>query len=451
MTTAGAQPVELEALVRDAFASVAVTAYARGIDITVHIDHRLPARASGDAAACGAYLRRGLARTIEAGHTGRIAMALWREPGDAGPRIVLEACRGLGGAGPPPARLADLWALPLGGARAEPRPHRLDEHAETVLIPLPLAPEPGAPALAERWRATFQGRYLLQVRDVLIDTARMRASLAALGLETDPAGAPDQALALARRRVGAGGRVDIALLDAGLLGPAADELARAFRQDPRLADAVIVLTGADRAQRARRLAPGGAALFDAVPGAPMPWRRLLEVLEELIEARSRVGAAPVGAAQVPRAAAGGAQTPATPAIPDLAGRRILIAEDVATNQVLLRAMLAPTGAAIETVSGGDDVLARHAEAPADLIVMDLQMPGMGGFAAARHIRDLAGKPGKVPIVTLTAHAGSADRERAARAGMDAYFSKPVVVAEFYDELRRLLAADGPGGARHDDT
>ncbi len=128
----------------------------------------------------------------------------------------------------------------------------------------------------------------------------------------------------------------------------------------------------------------------------------------------------------------------------MAGRRILIAEDVATNQVLLQAVLAPTGAEIEVVADGAAVVERHGEAPADLIVMDLQMPGTGGIAAVRRIRALDGAPGAVPVVALTAYARSADRQLALDAGMDAYLAKPIVVAEFYDLLRQLLPEDGDG-------
>jgi CheY-like chemotaxis protein len=133
--------------------------------------------------------------------------------------------------------------------------------------------------------------------------------------------------------------------------------------------------------------------------------------------------------------------PSKGAIPSLAGRRILIAEDVATNQILLEAVLAPTGAEVEVVTDGATVLERHAEAPADLILMDLQMPGMGGIAAVRRLRAKGGAARVVPIVALTAYARSADHKLALSAGMDAYLAKPIVVSDLYDLLRRLLPAD----------
>jgi CheY-like chemotaxis protein len=129
-------------------------------------------------------------------------------------------------------------------------------------------------------------------------------------------------------------------------------------------------------------------------------------------------------------------------IPSLAGRRILIAEDVPTNQFLLEAVLAPTRAEVEVVADGIALLERYALAPADLILMDLQMPGMGGVAALRRLRVLSDAARAVPVVALTAYAREADRRASLKAGMDAYLAKPIVVAELYDLLRKLLPEGG---------
>jgi len=124
--------------------------------------------------------------------------------------------------------------------------------------------------------------------------------------------------------------------------------------------------------------------------------------------------------------------------PDLSGRRILIAEDAETNQVLLRAVLAPTGAAVEVVSDGVALVERHRAEPADLILLDLHMPEMGGLEALRHIRAMKGATAAVKIVAQTAYARSADRKRALDAGADAFVAKPIVVAEFSALIGALL-------------
>jgi CheY-like chemotaxis protein len=419
--------IDLDTLLRDAISSIAVTTYARRIGTSAHIDNRLPCAGQGDAKALSGYLRRGLARTVDAGRTERIALALWLD--DAAPGIVLEACRALRQGERPLAGLADIWTLPIGGSAAQPVAGRNSDGVETVLIALPCTPDPDTPLMALKWCGAFRGRYLLSVRDMLFDHAKSQASFAAAGAEAAFAATPVEALELARDRVGKGQTVDYLLLDGHRLGAAAITLAQDFRADPRLAGTRIVLTGD---VRGLELSGDDATLFDIVPRISVPWRRLMDLLYDLVREPGEVPA--------PQPVAG--KTAGD--IPALAGRRILIAEDVATNQVLLEAVLAPTGAEVEAVTDGAAVLERQAAAPADLILMDLQMPGMGGIAAMRHLRALGGAAGAVPVVALTAYARSTDRQLALDAGMDAYLAKPIVVAEFYDLLRRLLPEDGDG-------
>ena len=424
--------IDLESLLRDAISSIAVNSYSRGVGVTAHIDNRLPGSVLCDVKALSGFLRRGLARTVEARRTEMVALGLWlddgeRDHGEAG--LLLEACRAVRQGERPLAGLADLWTLPLCGGTARPGAGRLSDGVEAVLIPLPCKPVPDAPLMAHRWGGAFHGRYILNVLDLLFDHERTRVSLAAVGLEAGFAATPEEALEWARDRTGKGKAVDFLVLDGHRLSAAAIALAREFRADPRLAGTRIVLTGD---ARGLDLSGDDTALFDAVRRVSLPWRRLMSLLHDLVREPAEN---PVPQPAASRAAGD---------IPVLAGRRILIAEDVATNRVLLEAVLAPTGAEVEVVTDGAAVVERHSEAPADLILMDLQMPGMGGIAAMRQIRTLEGATGSVRIVALTAYARSADRQLALDAGMDAYLAKPIVVAEFYDLLRRLLPEGGSG-------
>ena len=80
----------------------------------------------------------------------------------------------------------------------------------------------------------------------------------------------------------------------------------------------------------------------------------------------------------------------------------------------------------------------------DLVLMDLQLPGIDGAEALRQIR--AGGPAKVvPVIAVTAFAMKNDQERAALAGFDGYLAKPINVRAFPSQIRAFLADGGPDG------
>jgi signal transduction histidine kinase len=110
--------------------------------------------------------------------------------------------------------------------------------------------------------------------------------------------------------------------------------------------------------------------------------------------------------------------------------RILVAEDTPTNQKLISHVLAKRGHVVEIVATGEDAVAAVEAQAFDVILMDVQMPKMDGLEATTKIRELpAGR--RVPIVALTAHAMSGDRQRCIDAGMDDYLPKPL-------DIRKLL-------------
>jgi CheY-like chemotaxis protein len=112
----------------------------------------------------------------------------------------------------------------------------------------------------------------------------------------------------------------------------------------------------------------------------------------------------------------------------LAGKRILIADDMAVNRIVVTHLLEPSGAElIEAKDGKEAVeafLARQGKI--DLILMDITMPNMDGYEAARAIRSsgLAGAE-NVPIIAMTAHTDRADADAAIGAGMDSHLWKPI--------------------------
>jgi PAS domain S-box-containing protein len=117
-----------------------------------------------------------------------------------------------------------------------------------------------------------------------------------------------------------------------------------------------------------------------------------------------------------------------------AGRllRILVAEDNATNQKLVAALFEHRHDAVVMTQNGSEAVERSASEKFDLILMDVQMPVMSGLEATAAIRARErATGGHVPIVAMTAHAMTGDRERCLAAGMDGYLSKPIDQRSLY--------------------
>ena len=129
------------------------------------------------------------------------------------------------------------------------------------------------------------------------------------------------------------------------------------------------------------------------------------------------------------------------------GLRVLVAEDNATNQKLVSAMLDQKGHTVTLVGNGKLAVERAAQEPFDLILMDVQMPEMSGIEATIVIRKQEEGTGRrLPIVALTARAMAGDREQCLAAGMDAYVSKPVKADELFSAIDAVVAGT-PASAR----
>ena len=115
---------------------------------------------------------------------------------------------------------------------------------------------------------------------------------------------------------------------------------------------------------------------------------------------------------------------ATGGPPAIQGARVLLAEDNDINQQIVVEILKTTGVEVDVVDTGKKAVAAVASIRYDLVLMDIQMPEMDGVEAARRIRAMEGDRGGVPIIALTAHAMSGDREKSLAAGMNDHVSKP---------------------------
>lgn len=175
-------------------------------------------------------------------------------------------------------------------------------------------------------------------------------------------------------------------------------------------------------------------------------RRLVELMQGTLSVRSEAGRGTSVLIALPLRAAseypGPRQVQEAVVVEAGPGLRILLAEDEAINQLAMRTLLEKAGHLVAIAQNGQEVLDLLRRDDFDCILMDVQMPVMSGIEATRRIRsspDLAGKR-DIPVIALTAHAMSGDREAFLEAGMDDYLAKPVGL----DDLVKALARIGRG-------
>ncbi len=125
------------------------------------------------------------------------------------------------------------------------------------------------------------------------------------------------------------------------------------------------------------------------------------------------------------------------------GADVLLVEDNPVNQLVGQEFLRALGLNVRLAEGGEAALAACTERLPDLVLMDLQMPGMDGLEATRALRRLQRELNRpaLPIVALTAHAGPEDHAACHDAGMDGVLTKPLAMATLGQQLARWL----PGG------
>lgn len=123
------------------------------------------------------------------------------------------------------------------------------------------------------------------------------------------------------------------------------------------------------------------------------------------------------------------------ALPSLKGKRILIAEDSPDNQEIFQLFMERAGAEVKIVSDGEASVHAATENKFDLILMDLQMPGIDGKEAARRIFSAGSK---TPIVALTAHAMESEKEECRKIGFGGHITKPVGEASLIREVANYL-------------
>ena len=118
-------------------------------------------------------------------------------------------------------------------------------------------------------------------------------------------------------------------------------------------------------------------------------------------------------------------------------KRILVADDRASSRELVRTMLEHCGYEVIEAADGAEAVEKARENQPQLILLDLQMPGLDGYGVIRRLRSEI-RFAATPIVAVTASAMHADGERVIAAGFSGYITKPIRLAQLRSEVARLL-------------
>ena len=187
---------------------------------------------------------------------------------------------------------------------------------------------------------------------------------------------------------------------------------------------------------------GGAGLGLAIS------RGLVELMDGEIGVDSVEGEGSRFWFRVMAPAAGAAVMAVEPEIPVLpAGARVLVVDDARANRELIMALLSPFHLQLTEAADGLEALEATRTKHFDLVLMDLQMPGLDGIAATRAIRSGPELNSRTPIVAVSASVQPSDVEACHQAGMDDHIGKPISARELVGKVAYWIAPQGPGPAR----
>jgi CheY-like chemotaxis protein len=285
-----------------------------------------------------------------------------------------------------------------------------------------------APATAVDARR-LSGIRALVVDDNVLSRQMLERQLSAWHMDPMAVGDGVAALAALSAAAASGRPFSILLLDAKMPDSSGFEVAMEINQRPELAGTTIVLLSASGAgcESALRRDAGIAGCV----AKPVKAAKLLREMARALDVRR--GLEPT------RPASDLHEAPARSAV---ASKRILVAEDNIVNQRVASALLSKRGHQVTVVDNGLAAVAAAATGDYDLVLMDVQMPGMDGFEATAAIRVAERTIGRhLPIIAMTAHALRGDAERCLERGMDGYLSKPLSADRLYAAVDEAPATD----------
>ncbi len=283
---------------------------------------------------------------------------------------------------------------------------------------------------------SLRGRRLLLVEDNACVRRNIAENLRRWGVMVVEAHSGDEAMAALRMAQKAGDAFDLMLVDAKMPEPGGFELPSHFHAEGAPCDRIVMMLSTESQRndsaRCRQLGVrshvvkpfSSIELLDAIRLALVNNVEPAEALEEfrIDEALAEVGK-------------------------PVKRRKVLLVEDNPVNQTVASKVLERNGFEVTVASDGQEAIDCFEKQRFDIILMDVQMPILGGLEATRAIRArearrswaMSGRWESVPIVAMTAHVMAGDRERCLDAGMDDYVTKPIQPAELFAAIERACA------------
>ena len=290
------------------------------------------------------------------------------------------------------------------------------------------------PEIARPRRTLPSGKRVLVVDDSASAREILAGMLSNFGFTVEMAHSGLQAVSALEEAAGAGAAFDLVLMDWRMPGLDGIETARRIKSNRKLAaiPSILMVTAFGREEVMKLAEEAG---LDGFLLKPVNESVLYDAVMDVFGARQST--------DTPAAGHRGAGV----AVAGVAGKRVLVVEDNAINRELAVELLEDLGLVVEVAVDGREGVEKVHREPFDLVLMDIQMPVLDGLSAAREIRSDK-RFAALPIIAMTAHAMSGDRDKSLAAGMNDHLTKPIDPEQLAVTLSHWLKggemADGGG-------
>ena len=452
------QPFGLRRSLGDALSIQAVRGQRKGLELVCHVDPNVPEALIGDPLRLRQIVVNLVGNAIKFTESGEIVVHVSTEPAEER-KIFLHFAISDTGIGIPEDKQAVIFrafqqadssttreyggsglGLAISSQLAQHMPGRMWVHSEvgqgstfhfTVLLDLGDEAETD---FAAAYRSGLDGRRVLIVDDNQTNAGYLKLTLKAWGMNVAIALDEDAARRNFEQARESGEPLELAIIDSVLPRGDGFALAEQLQRDSDRSCAILMMVTA-----LNRQADAERCLELELAGHLMKPVRHASLLEAI--------AAALGLPAAITAAAGSAA--ARSEAKKMRPLRVLLAEDSVINQQVAIRILQKSGHETIAVGDGRQAVEAASQGGFDIILMDVQMPVLGGFEATAAIRQAEQAGGRhPPIIAMTAHALHGDRERCLEAGMDGYVSKPISAESLFAEIERLLTDQPAQGPEH---